>query len=57
MSRAEDIFEKLIYFGEDAIDEYIVNMQTEEPQCRLLSGAAPYPGNPPCFWQSGRGTW
>lgn len=26
-------------------------------QCRLLSGAAPYPGSPPCFWQSGRGTW
>ena len=30
MSRAEDIFQKLIYFGEDAIDEFIVNMQTEE---------------------------
>ena len=30
MSRAEDIFQKLVYFGEDAIDEYIVNMQTEE---------------------------
>ena len=30
MSRAEDIFQKLIYFGEDAIDEYIQNMQTEE---------------------------
>ncbi len=30
MSRAEDIFQKLIYFGEDAIDEYIINMQTEE---------------------------
>lgn len=30
MSRAEDIFEKLIYFGEDAIDEFIVNRQTEE---------------------------
>lgn len=30
MSRAEDIFQKLIYFGEEAIDEYIVNQQTEE---------------------------
>ena len=30
MSRAEDISQKLVYFGEDAIDEYIVNMQTEE---------------------------
>ncbi len=30
MSRAEDIFQKLIYFGEDAIDEFILNMQTEE---------------------------
>ncbi|MBQ8465688.1 MAG: ATP-binding protein [Alphaproteobacteria bacterium] len=30
MSRAEDIFQKLVYFGEDAIDEFIVNMQTEE---------------------------
>ena len=30
MSRAEDIFEKLIYFGEDAIDEFILNRQTEE---------------------------
>ena len=30
MSRAEDIFQKLIYFGEDALDEYIINMQTEE---------------------------
>ena len=30
MSRAEDIFQKLIYFGEEAIDEYIVNSQTEE---------------------------
>ncbi len=30
MSRAEDIFQKLIYFGEDAIDEYIINQQTEE---------------------------
>ncbi|MBR2273941.1 MAG: ATP-binding protein [Alphaproteobacteria bacterium] len=30
MSRAEDIFEKLIYFGEDAIDEFIMNHQTEE---------------------------
>lgn len=30
MSRAEDIFEKLIYFGEDAIDEFIMNRQTEE---------------------------
>jgi hypothetical protein len=30
MSRAEDIFEKLIYFGEDALDEFILNRQTEE---------------------------
>lgn len=30
MSRAEDIFEKLIYFGEDAIDEFLQNLQTEE---------------------------
>lgn len=30
MSRAEDIFQKLIYFGEDAIDDFIINMQTEE---------------------------
>lgn len=30
MSRAEDIFEKLIYFGEDAIDEFIMERQTEE---------------------------
>jgi len=30
MSRAEDIFQKLIYFGEDALDEFIMNMQTEE---------------------------
>ena len=30
MSRAEDIFQKLIYFGEDAIDEFILNQQTEE---------------------------
>lgn len=30
MSRAEDIFQKLIYFGEDAIDEFILNSQTEE---------------------------
>lgn len=30
MSRAEDIFQKLIYFGEDAIDDYIVNLQSEE---------------------------
>lgn len=30
MSRAEDIFEKLIYFGEDAIDEFIYERQTEE---------------------------
>ncbi len=29
-SRAEDIFQKLIYFGEDAIDEFIVTQQTEE---------------------------
>lgn len=30
MSRAEDIFEKLIYFGEDALDEFICDRQTEE---------------------------
>jgi len=30
MSRAEDIFQKLVYFGEDAIDDFIINMQTEE---------------------------
>ena len=30
MSRAEDIFEKLVYFGEDAIDEFIMNRQSEE---------------------------
>ena len=30
MSRAEDLFQKLIYFGEDAIDEFIINRQTEE---------------------------
>ena len=30
MSRAEDIFQKLIYFGEDAIDEFILERQTEE---------------------------
>lgn len=30
MSRAEDIFQKLIYFGEDALDDYIINRQTEE---------------------------
>lgn len=30
MSHAEDIFQKLIYFGEDAIDDFIVNLQTEE---------------------------
>lgn len=30
MSRAEDIFQKLIYFGEDAINEFIINQQTEE---------------------------
>ena len=30
MSRAEDIFQKLIYFGEDAIDEFILNRKTEE---------------------------
>lgn len=30
MSRAEDIFQKLVYFGEDAIDEYILSQQTEE---------------------------
>lgn len=30
MSRAEDIFQKLVYFGEDAIDEFILERQTEE---------------------------
>ncbi len=30
MSRAYDIFQKLIYFGEDALDEFIMNFQTEE---------------------------
>lgn len=30
MSRAEDIFQKLVYFGEDAIDDFIINSQTEE---------------------------
>ena len=30
MSRAEDIFQKLVYFGEDAIDEFILTLQTEE---------------------------
>ena len=30
MSRAEDIFQKLIYFGEDGLDEFIINRQTEE---------------------------
>ena len=30
MSRAEDIFQKLVYFGEDAIDEFIINRQSEE---------------------------
>ncbi len=30
MSRAEDIFQKLIYFGEDAINEFILTLQTEE---------------------------
>ena len=30
MSRAEDIFQKLIYFGEEAIDEFIINSQSEE---------------------------
>lgn len=30
MSRAEDIFQKLVYFGEDAIDDFIINQQTEE---------------------------
>lgn len=30
MSRAEDIFQKLVYFGEDAIDEFIMASQTEE---------------------------
>lgn len=30
MSRAEDIFQKLVYFGEEALDDFIINMQTEE---------------------------
>lgn len=30
MSRAEDIFQKLIYFGEEALDDFILNSQTEE---------------------------
>ena len=30
MSRAEDIFQKLVYFGEDAIDDFIINSQTDE---------------------------
>lgn len=30
MSRAEDIFNKLVYFGEDALDEFIYERQTEE---------------------------
>lgn len=30
MSRAEDIFQKLVYFGEDALDEFIRDRQTEE---------------------------
>lgn len=30
MSRAEDVFQKLIYFGEEAIDEFIINRQSEE---------------------------
>ena len=30
MSRAEDMFQKLVYFGEDAIDEFLINLQTEE---------------------------
>lgn len=30
MSRAEDIFQKLVYFGEDALDDFIVNLQSEE---------------------------
>ena len=30
MLRAEDIFEKLIYFGEDALNEFIMERQTEE---------------------------
>lgn len=30
MSRAEDIFQKLIYLGEDALDEFIINRQSEE---------------------------
>ena len=30
MSRAEDIFQKLIYFGEEAIDDFIINRQSEE---------------------------
>ncbi len=30
MSRAEDIFQKLIYFGEEALDDFIINRQAEE---------------------------
>jgi len=30
MSRPEDIFQKLVYFGEDAIDDFILNRQSEE---------------------------
>ena len=30
MSRAEDIFQKLVYFGEEAIDEFILTSQSEE---------------------------
>lgn len=30
MSRAEDIFQKLIYFGEEALEDFILNSQSEE---------------------------
>ena len=29
MSRAEDIFQKLVYFGEDALDEFIIDRQSD----------------------------
>ena len=50
MSRAEDIFQKLIYFGEEAIDDYIVNSQTEELVWRCIKTTAaiwprPSPGS------------
>ena len=38
MSRAEDIFEKLIYFGEDALDEFIRERQTEETLADPVGG-------------------